>query len=83
MVKNEVGLVAVKHHNSNPSRTYQAHPNFNISLMWVKEEDVDRILNSPELKTKGCDCSGGVKKPLFYLANELDVSLHLTGDRPR
>jgi hypothetical protein len=90
MVKNGEGKVALKHHNSNPSRPiqigdtiYQASPQHNISLMWVDESHVDKILNSPELKTKGCNCGGGVTKPLFSLANELDVSLFNTGDRPR
>jgi hypothetical protein len=89
MVKNSDGKVAIKHHTSNPSRPiqigdviYQATPQHNISLMWVNESDVDKILNSPELKTKVCNCGGGVSQPLFRLANELDVSLFLTGDRP-
>jgi hypothetical protein len=89
MVKNVEGKIAMKHHSTNPSRpiqigekVYQAVPQFNISLMWVEETDVEKILNSPEFKTKGCNCGGGVTKPLFTLANELDVSLFLTGDRP-
>jgi hypothetical protein len=88
MVKNEAGLVAIKHHNSNPSRPiqigdviYQSTPQHNISLMWVNESDVDKILNSPELKTRVCNCGGGVSQPLFRLANELDVCLYETGDR--
>ena len=89
MVKNTEGKVALKHFNSNPSRPvqvgdviYQSTPQHNISLMWVNETDVEKILNSPELRTKTCDCGGGVSRPLFSLANELDVSLFLTGDRP-
>lgn len=83
------GLVALIHHNSNPSRpiqvgekVYQSTPKFNISLMWVQTEDAEKIINSPENKIKGCDCGGGVSKPLFRYANPLDVSLHETGDRP-
>lgn len=89
MVKNSEGKVALRHWNSNPSRPvqlgetiYQAHPQHNISLMWVNESDVEKILNSPELKTKACNCGGAVPQPMFRLANELDVSLYLTGDRP-
>ena len=84
------GKVALIHHNSNPSRpiqvgekVYQAVPQHNISLMWVDTQDAERIVNSPELKTKVCDCGGGVSKPLFRYANELDVSLFETGERPR
>lgn len=89
MVKNADGLVALRHYNSNPSRpiqvgerTYQAFPQHNISLVWVNEEDVDTILNSPLARTKVCNCGGGVSQPLFHLANELDVVLFNTGDRP-
>jgi hypothetical protein len=85
MVKNEAGLVAIKHHTSNPSRPiqigdviYQSTPQHNISLMWVNESDVESILS---LKTHGCNCGGGVSKPLFHLANELDICLWETGDR--
>lgn len=89
MVKNEEGKVALRHWNSNPSRPiqigdtiYQSTPQHNISLMWVDESDVEKILNSPENKRKVCDCGGGTSGPRFHLANELDVSLFLTGDRP-
>lgn len=83
------GKIAIKHHNSNPSRPvqvgdkiYQAFPQHNISLMWVDSADAAKIVNSPENKTsQGCAC--GASKPLFSYANELDVSLFETGDRPR
>jgi hypothetical protein len=83
------GLVALIHHNSNPSRpiqvgekVYQSSPQHNISLMWVLVEDAERIINSPENRTKVCNCGGGVSQPLFRYANDLDVSLFETGDRP-
>lgn len=89
MFKNDDGKVALRHHNSNPSRPiqvgekiYQASPQHNISLMWVEESHAEKIVNSPENKTKVCNCGGGISKPLFHYANELDVSLWLTGDRP-
>ena len=82
------GKVALRHYKSNPSRpvqvgekTYQAVPKFNISLMWVDTEDAEKILNSPENKTKVCNCGGGVSQPLFHYANQLDVCLWETGDR--
>lgn len=85
MVKNDAGLVAIKHHNSNPSRpiqvgdkTYQSVPQFNISLMWVDESHLEFVLG---LKTQGCNCGNGATKPLFHLANELDICLWETGDR--
>lgn len=83
------GKVALIHHNSNPSRpiqvgdkVYQSVPQFNISLMWVDEGDADKIINSPENRTKVCNCGGGVTQPLFRYANLIDVSVHETGDRP-
>jgi hypothetical protein len=89
MVKNEAGLVALRHYNSNPSRPiqvgdkiYQSSPQHNISLMWVDEGDAEKIINSPENKTKVCNCGGGTSQPLFHYANDLDVSLWVTGDRP-
>lgn len=84
------GRVALVHHNSNPSRpvqvgekTYQSSPQHNISLMWVEKEIAEKIINSPENKTRVCNCNGGVSKPLFRYGNALDVSLWETGDRPR
>lgn len=84
------GKVALVHHNSNPSKPvkvgeqiYQALPKYNISLMWVDKGDAEKIVNSPELKTKVCNCGGGVSHPLFRYANLIDVSVHETGDRPR
>lgn len=81
--------IALRHYNSNPSRpvkideiVYQSTPQHNISLMWVSKEHAEKIINSPENKTKVCNCGGGVSQPLFRYANELDVSLWLTGDRP-
>jgi hypothetical protein len=83
------GKVALIHHNTNPSKPiqvgeniYQAIPQHNISLMWVNESDAEKIINSPENRTKSCNCGGGVSQPLFRYANPLDVSLHETGDRP-
>lgn len=84
------GLVAIQHHNSNPSppvvvgeTTYQAFPQHNVSLMWVLESDAEKIINSPENKTKSCDCNGGAYKPRFFYASEINVSIHQTGDYPR
>lgn len=86
----ESKLVALEHYNTNASPpvmvdevTYQSTPQNNVSLMWVREEHVDRILNSPENKVKGCDCGNGAMKPRFHIATEVNVSIHLTGDRPR
>lgn len=80
------GKVALVHHNSNPSRpiqigerVYQSFPQHNISLMWVEEEDAETIVNSPQLKTKICNCSGGVSQPLFRYATLNNVNVHETG----
>lgn len=84
------GLVALEHYNTNPSppivvddMTYQANPQHNVSLMWVKAEHYERILNSPENRVRGCDCGGGATKPRFHVATEMNVSIHMTGDRPQ
>lgn len=80
------GKVAIQHHNTNASPpvvvdedTYQSTPRFNVSLMWVKEEHLERILSQ---KVKGCDCGNGAMKPRFFIASEINVSIHETGDRP-
>lgn len=83
------GLVALQHYSTNPSppvvvgdTTYQAQPKHNVSLMWVKEEDVQKILNSPQNLVKGCNCGGGATKPRFFIASEINVSVHETGSLP-
>jgi hypothetical protein len=84
------GNVPLRHHNSNPSKPvdvdgviYIARPQHNVSIMWVPQELAERIVNSPLNTTKACNCNNGVMKPLFNYANEIDVAVHETGDRPR
>ena len=80
------GLVALQHHNSNPSRRfevggteYQAYPQHNVSLVWIPEQYAEIVVNSPQLKTKACNCNNGVMKQIFQYAPEANVNIHETG----
>lgn len=74
MVRNSDGLVAIEHHNSNPSE--YTVPQHNVSLGWVKEEELPRILL---IKVKAC-C--GVERYKYHLASANNVSIHYTGHLP-
>jgi hypothetical protein len=81
------GKVALQHHNSNPAtiqlegtdKAYSFSPKNNVSLGWVDEEYLPRVLN---IKTKACDCDGGRMKPKFFVASDINVSIHETGHLP-
>jgi hypothetical protein len=79
MVKNEEGLVAVRHWNSNPSAElvnetmYHFTPQHGASIGWVKEEDVAYLLT---LKAKLC-CNASRAK--YFLPDEQQVRVWKTG----
>lgn len=73
MIKNDAGLVAIRHWNSNPSP--YTNPQHNVSLGWVRENDLPIIL---EMKTNVC-C--GQTRNKYRLANELDVLIWETGSQ--
>jgi hypothetical protein len=79
MVKNEEGLVAVRHWNSNPSGEivsgthYSFVPQHGASIGWVKEEHVAYLLT---LRTNIC-C--GHKKNKYFLPDEQQVRVWKTG----
>ena len=85
MVKNPDGLVAVQHFNTNPAtikieasgNVYSFVPQHNVSLGWIREEDLGSVL---KVMARVCCGKTAVK---FHLANELNVSIWQTGDRPK
>jgi hypothetical protein len=54
----------------------------NVILVWVAQEDAEKIINSPLNTTKSCNCNNGTYKPMFYYASEINVSIHETGHMP-
>jgi hypothetical protein len=78
------GKVAVQHVTSNPitiqvegtNMTYSWTPRNNVSLGWVDEQYLPRVLG---IKTKSCDCDGGRMKPRFFVASDINVNIHETG----
>ena len=79
MVKNDDGLVAVRHWNSNPSAElvnetmYHFTPQFGASIGWVKEEHIPYLLS---LKAKIC-C--GMTKAKYFIPDEQQVRVWKTG----
>ena len=81
------GKVAVQHYNSNPTtiqvegtdKAYSFSPKNNVSLGWVDEAYLPRVLS---IKTKSCNCNNGAMKPRFFVASDINVSLHETGRYP-
>jgi len=67
------GLVAVKYYQSTPrnlridNEIYPFRVKARISMCWVKDEHVSRVLSTKKT------CCGGSKKRVFRLANESDV----------
>lgn len=84
MVMNSAGLVALKHYNSNGATVkmeadgtmYSFVPRQSVSLAWVKPEHLDALLT---VKARIC-CGKQANK--FRLANQMDVGVWETGDRP-
>ena len=83
---NRNGLVAMQHYTSNGwdvdvkengvvVRTYNFRPKHNISMAWVKEEDVDKLL---AIRVKAC-CNK--KQNRFFLSSLINVNLWETGNR--
>lgn len=76
MITNDTGQVALKHYQpaqviaqSNPSgNDYVFVPKANISLAFVRQEDIDSLL-----ARKTCACGGQNRKSRFLYANEDDV----------
>lgn len=75
------GKVAIQHTTSNPfsisvnGRTYHWIPKNNVSLAWVEERDVSRVLSE---FTRGC-CGKVVKR--FILASFINCNLWSFGTR--
>lgn len=81
------GLTALQHWNSNPAtvkmdgtdRVYTFVPKYNVSLAWVQEQDVEKLLS---IKAKTCECNGGAYTQKFRIASDINVSIHETGTYP-
>ena len=81
MVTDENGNVAIQHHNANGANVhmdatghdYIWDARYNVSLAWVRPEDVDAIL---AVRTQVCCGRSGAK---FLIANDLNVKIWQTG----
>lgn len=84
MIRNQDGLVALRHFTSNPATIkmeadktlYSFVPRLSVSLAWVRPEHVPTLLQT---QAKIC-CGKQANK--FRFANSMDVSLWETGTRP-
>lgn len=80
------GKVALQHRTTNPvsvevegtGRVYSFVAQNNVSLAWVEEQDVERLLL---VRTKACNCGNGSSAQKFILASQLNVCLWETGTR--
>ena len=81
MIKNERGEVAIVYYQTIPKvisvhkRQYAFAIRRNISLSWVKPEDVDAILSITNT------CCGGNTKTVFRYANSTEVRVWMNGGR--
>ena len=79
MVRNDEGLVAVRHWNSNPSievisgNTYNFTPQYGASIAWVHEQNVPHLLT---LRVNIC-CNQTKLK--YFLPDEQQVRVWQTG----
>jgi len=82
-ITREDGWVAIQHFTSNPvtvriestGNDYSFVPRHNVSLAWVRPEDVDSIL-----KIQAKICCGKMKAKFLY-ASQMNVCLWETGER--
>lgn len=86
-IRNDAGQVALKWVLNRPARTikidgtgryYVPVYKYNVPMIWVEEQDVEKIL---AVKEKTCNCANGTYQNAFVLANEIDVNLHKCGNR--
>jgi hypothetical protein len=76
--------VAVQHRTSNPvtvkidrnGNLYSFVPKHNVSLAWIRPEDLDSILAIQEKV-----CCGNNKALKFHLASQINTCLWETGER--
>lgn len=84
IVTNADGWIALQHHNSNGraviinGNTYVFYPKHNVSLAYVRPEDVDAIL---AIRDKSCNCGGGRFRAAFFYASQINVCVWETGER--
>ena len=75
------GYVATQHYTANGwhvkvgDTLYTWTPSHNISLGWVKEGDLSKILN---IDTRACCVK---RKKRFFVASAVNVKLYETGER--
>lgn len=82
-VTREDGWVAVQHYTSNPAtvmvestgNVYSFVPQHNVSMAWVRPEDVNSIL-----AVQARICCGKMRNKFLY-ASQINVCLWLTGER--
>ena len=78
------GKTALSHYNTNPAVVqidgtdivYYFTPKNNVSLAWVNEEHVAKLLS---VKTQSCNCGGGAQTNKFILTSDTNVSIWETG----
>ena len=62
---------------------YTASLKNNVLLVWMPQDQAEQLLNSPQNTTKSCNCNnGGGIRPLFFVASDINVSIHETGNLP-
>lgn len=86
-ITNAQGQVAIRNIQDSNSKTviiesknkaYIFAPQHQVSMGWVDPEDVPFVLS---IVHSTCNCANGSMKPQFGIANSMDVSLFLTGER--
>lgn len=86
-LRNSAGQVAMKWILQRPAKTVKIDgtPRYyvpvyqqNVPMIWVDEQDVEKIL---AIREKTCNCNNGTFNQAYVLANQIDVNLHTCGQR--
>lgn len=86
-LRNGAGQVALKWILNRPAKPVQIQgtnryyvPAYqqNVPMIWVNEEDVEKVLS---IREKTCNCNNGTWNQAYILANQIDVNLHTCGQR--
>lgn len=86
-LRNDAGQYALKWALNRPAKTvvidgtkryYAPIYKYNVAMIWVEPEDVEKIL---AIREKTCNCNNGTYNQAYVFANQIDINLHKCGDR--
>lgn len=66
---------ALESHIKIDGKSYDFNPQHCVSICWVNEEDIDKVLHI----MGGCNCTNGSKSPIYMVASDVQIRVYETG----